>query len=84
MADDTDRVCAMELDRKSMQRIRVEMPDGQVGWITTVLRPGRNFVTLVMEFPRSVSIDREEVYLAKLGGKRPSGKVEAPDAGYRS
>ena len=50
----------MTFDRKSGQRVAVDLKDGRVGWITATIVG--DIVRLHLDFPLSVRLDREEVY----------------------
>jgi sRNA-binding carbon storage regulator CsrA len=55
----TDRQNRLILTRKSGERVRVEI-GGVVGWVT-IVEQRTHSVRVAFEFPRTVTITREEV-----------------------
>lgn len=68
MAKQADKRGMMTFDRKSGQRVAVDMKDGRLGWITATIVGG--IVRLHLDFPLSVGLDREEVYYARQESER--------------
>lgn len=59
----------MALDRKHGERVRIDLGDGREVWITVKLLTlaGSQIAKLIIDAPRSVGADREEVYYRKVG-----------------
>lgn len=70
-------VTEMRIDRKNGQRVRLDLGDGRVVWIGLTLRRGtqwKDVGTFVINAPRSILIDREEVHLRKVAEQGEAGR----------
>lgn len=74
--DKVEPITTMSFRRKNGGKVRMDLGDGRIGWITPVFVQNEfgKYVDLIFEFPRSVLIDRAEVLERAKGNSDASDK----------
>lgn len=66
----------MTFDRKPGQRIAVDMGSGLLGWITVTPLGEAGTTRVHLDFPRSVRLDREEVFHQRRAREESNGNTD--------